>query len=213
MIRPTDLLIAVALTAATSGVAMAQTPTLPSITGDTDTKWVASAFIGSNWATNADNLDLDGGASLDFGGQIAYLWGGKVGAEFIADFAPNVGHTNFFFVNEPDINSYMLNVITSVPIGMGGAFQPYASGGFGAIQFRVDLFDAFANPFSSNEAKFGFDIGGGVMAFAERVGVRADIRYYRATSDDNIGDLSIGNAIPLSNLGFWRGNVGIAFRW
>jgi hypothetical protein len=205
--RAADFVIAAAFITAMSGTAMAQ----PS-----DRNWVASGFIGSNFGTSTDNLDLDGGASLDFGGQIAYLWHDLVGAEFIADFAPNVGDANLFFVNEPDVNAYMANVITGIPFGTGGYFEPYISGGFGAIQMRVDLFDVFGNPFGSNESRFGGNIGGGVMAFADRFGVRADIRYYRATGDDNFEDLLTGDSIAqpvLSGLGFWRGNVGLAIRW
>jgi hypothetical protein len=215
MIRPTDLLIAVALTAAMSGAALAQTPVTHTITGDTDDSWVASGFVGTNFGTSTDNLDLDGGASLDFGGQLAYIWNGVLGGEIIADFAPNVGD-NLLFANEPEVNSYMANVITAVPLSAGN-FQPYVSGGFGAIQIRSDLFDLFGNTFSSNHTRFGGNIGGGVMAFAEHVGIRADIRYYRATSDNNLDDLVFeDDVIPrtfLSGLGFWRGNVGLAIRW
>jgi hypothetical protein len=211
--RAVDFVIAAAFITAMSGTAMGQTTTTPSVLGD-DSNWVASGFIGTNFGTSADNLDLDGGASLDFGGQVAYLWSGTLGAEFIADFAPNVGDANLFFVNEPDVNAYMVNVITAVPFGTNRYFQPYASGGVGAIQMRVDLFDVLGNPFSSNESRFGVNVGGGVMAFADRFGVRADIRYYRATGDDDFEDLLTGDSvIALSNLGFWRGNVGLAIRW
>src|SRR5262245_20587323 len=73
--------------------------------------WTVSGFVGSNFGAGADN------ASVDFGGQLAYLHRGVVGAEFLADFAPHFRINNALLADNPDVNSYMLNVIAAVPIG------------------------------------------------------------------------------------------------
>jgi opacity protein-like surface antigen len=92
----------------------------------------------------------------------------------------------------------------------------------------------------SSQTRFGTDVGAGVFAFAGRWGFRADVRWYKATSSsdtiDNltanninlagtgvtaIGAGTIGNGAAadnltrafLSGLDFWRGNIGLAFRW
>jgi len=219
--RPTDLLIAAALTAAMSSVAAAQTPAPPTPAGQIHSGWLASGFIGSNFGTNSDNFDMDGGASLDYGAQLAYLWHGSIGGEFIADFAPNIGD-NVFFANEPQVSSYMGNIIAAIPLS-AGRIQPYMSGGAGVIQLSVDLFDDFSDPanistFSSSNSTAGANVGGGFMAFADHFGIRADVRWYKAFSDRN--DLTLPlvggeliNQTVLDGLGFWRGNVGLAVRW
>jgi hypothetical protein len=216
MMRPTAFVIAAALTGATSGTAIAQTTPAYTVADETDNVSVLSGFVGSNFGTTNETLDLDGGASLAFGVQTAYLWRGIVGGEFIADFAPNLG--DLLFANEPDVNSYMFNVIGAAPLGGANSFQPYVSGGVGAVQMRGDLFDVLGNPFRSNETRFGGNIGAGVMAFAEHVGIRADIRYYRTTSRDDSVDVvdDVADTLDLSGLSglrFWRGNVGVAVRW
>src|SRR5262247_1549467 len=50
---------------------------------DSTNQWTASGFVGSNFGARADS------ASVDFGGQLAFLWRGAIGGEFLADFAPH----------------------------------------------------------------------------------------------------------------------------
>jgi hypothetical protein len=88
---------------------------------------------------------------------------------------------------------------------------------------RADLltgFDVNGNQItsSSNQAQWGSNIGGGIMAFANRWGVRGDVRYFRAStnndtfsSNDPVDD-RVTKAL-LSDLGFWRGTLGLSFRW
>jgi len=183
---------------------------------DSPSQWVASGFVGSNFGASADS------ASADFGGQIAYLYRGAIGAEFLADFAPHFRLNNALLAENPNINSYMVNVIGAVPIGGSDArVQPYISGGVGGIQLRSDMILVGAPTFTTttaNQMRFGGNVGAGVMAFGGNVGVRADIRYYRAFHND---DLTTGTTTAadvfaqnlLSGLDFWRANIGIAFRW
>jgi hypothetical protein len=111
----------------------------------------------------------------------------------------------------------MANAIGAFPLGSRGQFQPYGSGGYGSITMR------FSEPLTATDTSPGMqntgggNIGGGLMAFAGKVGLRADFRYYRArtissttqvetTADQATQDL-------LSGLGFWRTNIGVAFQW
>jgi hypothetical protein len=45
--------------------------------------------------------------------------------------------------------------------------------------------------------------------FDENVGIRGDLRYFRSFEKDEDETLDIG----LSNFDFWRGSVGVSFRW
>ena len=180
-----------------------------------DSQWTASGFVGSNFGARADS------ASVDFGGQLAFLWRGAIGGEFLADFAPHFRINNVLLADNPNVNSYMVNVIGAVPIGSDARVQPYVSGGLGGIQLRSDMFNIGSTvPGTTTEAsqtKFGGNVGAGVMAFTGNVGIRGDVRYYRAFNSDistnatTAADVFAQNL--LSGLDFWRANIGIAVRW
>jgi len=189
--------------------------------------WIASAFIGSSFGTSVnsvDNVNLDNNvpAGLTYGGQVGYLWHGKVGGEFIADFAPDVGFDSPLFATQPHVNSYMGNVIAALPLG-GERYSPYISGGLGSIGVRGgDLFtlpdiNGNRNTVSADQNRFGWNLGGGATAFADRWGVRGDIRYYKASTNDTfaagITPEERFTQVLLSDLAFWRGSLGLAFRW
>jgi hypothetical protein len=196
--------------------------------------WTASGFVGASFETTnnvaADVLDADTDetASMTFGGQVSYLWRNYIGGEFIADFAPTVKISNVLFAKHPRVNSYMANVIAMAPLGADDQFQPYISGGVGGITLHTELFTPLGlltginqdtTTTSSNVTRFGSDIGGGVLAFAGRVGLRADVRYYRSSTNNSIDDILTGEGFAnsvteglLSGLRFWRASLGVSFR-
>jgi hypothetical protein len=229
------MIVAAALTAALPAISSAQSqappptppptpapapaqptpPTGADLNVSANSYWIASGFVGSNFGAQADS------ASVDFGGQVAYLYRGAIGAEFLADFAPHFRINNALLADNPNVNSYMLNVIGAVPIGADARVQPYVSGGLGGIQLRSDMVNVVAAPIATtspaNQTKFGGNIGAGVMGFAGNVGIRGDVRYYRAFNSDvstnanTAADVFAQNL--LSGLDFWRANIGIAVRW
>ena len=229
--RPTDFVITAALTAALSAPALAQTTTAPTLVGETRSNWIASGFAGTNFGASTDgvvDVDVDNGldlidnddSNLDFGGQVAYLWKGLYGAEVIADFAPSMGVGGVLFADNPSVNSYMANAIWALPLGAQGRYQPFLSGGLGAIRVNADIFNLLGDPLSgtisARQTMFGGNIGGGILAFAGHVGIRGDVRFYKAAKEEsnpiqNSFD-TIGEA-AVSGLSFWRGNFGLAFRW
>jgi outer membrane protein W len=183
--------------------------------------WVASGFIGTSFDTSTNLVSEDDVTnSVAFGGQISYMWWDKVGGEFLASFAPSVGIANAFLADTPHVNTYMGNVIGSVPFGRNRQFRPYISAGLGAIAMRTTVFASVKgiDTISANDSRFGSNIGGGLMVFGGRVGVRADMRHYSATTStdavlfkgESPSDLT---SALLSGLSFWRTDVGVAFRW
>src|SRR5262249_7180574 len=197
--------------------------------------WVASGFVGTNFGTgfsgtNSNFLGIDTSntnSTINFGGQIAYLWGGWVGVEALAEFSPSFQLADVLFENNPDVNTYMGNGILATHFGSRDQYMPYVSGGIGAMTVRstiflfspTDLSDLTPiGTTSQNGSRFAWDIGAGTMGFSGRWGFRGDVRYYRATVNNSIDLTSLDtgstftNAV-LSGLRFWKANVGVAYRW
>jgi hypothetical protein len=229
------------------------TTTTSSYSDEHPSRWIASGFVGSNFSSNSDSqigginspvtvvtstgttTISSNQASVEYGGQIGYLFSSMVGAEFLADFTPNFHLQNALLIGDtkPDVNTYMVNAIGAVPIGSDSRFQPFVSGGFGAMQMRgldisqdVTGLGVITTPGGAlvtslifpNQTHTAADIGGGVMAYAGGWGVRGDVRYFNAfgTSDavtTTSGTTATTTIRLLPGLNFWRANIGVAFRW
>ena len=213
-------------------------------------RWIASGSVGANYGNNSDQMvgptnvgSTDGSngtgrRSADYAASVGYLWRNVVGGEFLASFTPNFQMQNALAPagSEPNVNSYMANAIGSVPLGSDGQWQPYVSGGFGAITLRglngnsssssnvaTAAANAVADTFNPDETRAGGNVGVGVMAFLGSVGVRGDVRYFRAMAGSNDSTTNTGTGTTtttstsatefLPGLTFWRANIGVAFRW
>jgi len=188
--------------------------------GEIRSHWTASGFAGTNFRATGDARITDN-RNPNFGGQVSYIWSGIIGAEVLADWSPKFDVTTIAFEDNPHVFTYMGNAIAAIPLGDKGQFQPYGSGGVGAVHIVANVFDLTSatrgSTTRSSEARFGTNIGGGLMAFAGNVGIRADVRYYRTTTENNPDTtLPVGDQLTrqlLSGLAFWRTNIGVAFRW
>jgi opacity protein-like surface antigen len=101
---------------------------------------------------------------------------------------------------DTDAMGFMANVV--VPIRIQGApkTRPYGTAGLGLIR-------AWTNERERNQNDLGFNIGGGVMfSLSKRVGLRADLRYFRALADENEPD-----GVYFKDYGFWRATLGVTF--
>ena len=202
--------------------------------------WMASGFIGTNFGgsrkSNVDlalieDLDTNTSTSVNFGGQVGYLARGVIGGEFLADFSPGLGgFDNLLFKNPPNLNSYMFNLIAVAPFGHADSYDPYISGGIGAVTISSTIFtvdptrttnlNALATD-TINGTRFGWNIGGGVMAWSEKNwGFRGDVRYYATNSHNTDAVFDLNNIdeveftrLELSGIRFWKANAGVAFRW
>lgn len=183
-----------------------------------ESHWLASAMIGSN--SGAEDSD---GAGFDFGANVGYLWRGVLGGEFLANFSPDfeMDPTRSILLSgeQPWVNTYMFNAMAAVPLGTEGRFQPYFSAGLGAMTLRADALVSGSNDndFEPDDTRGAGNVGFGLMGYMHNVGVRADVRWFRGfdagagDANDDINDI-IGRAI-LSDLSFWRANLGVAFKW
>jgi hypothetical protein len=216
-------------------------PPPPVVEAERTYPWMVTGFIGGTFGTGQVSSSLtaaqlpvpvnvtDGGATYGF--QAGYLWR-YVGGEVIGDFAPNFRMSSLALSKDPAVNSWMFNGIGAVPIGARDWFQPYVSGGIGVVTLRSQTFDQTAipvitvqgtlataqNTINTSQSHFGSNIGGGFFAYANRWGIRADIRYYDVAkfSTNTLTNGTVPSDFTqalLSGLTYWRANLGVSFRW
>jgi opacity protein-like surface antigen len=144
---------------------------------------------------------------FNLGAGIGYLGAGSYGFEADFNYAPN------FFSESDNINfdatdtnlaTVMFNgIITFPPTSL---LRPYGTGGVGWMRSQIgDVGGAFA--VKNND--FGFNVGGGLFAqFNEHIGLRMDLRYFRAVVDDEEdNEFDVG----LGSFDFWRATGGLTF--
>jgi opacity protein-like surface antigen len=176
--------------------------------------WFVSPFVGANFGGSASFGDFPDGDDeverrLDFGATVG--WNPNVvGFEVDFGWSPNffqdtAGDANFEF-GDSNVTTFMTNLLISAPPGTG--LRPYLSSGLGLIRANIES-DGLFNDLSTND--LGVNVGAGINGqFTDNVGIRGDVRYFRSLQDnepDNDLDLSLGS------FDFWRGTVGLTFRW
>ena len=181
--------------------------------------WLLTPFVGWNWGGTANLLNLEDfddefEQKAMFGASLGWMGGGVFGFEADFGFSPNFfqntsGPGNFEF-GDSNLTTLMGNVLIGVPIGgqHGVGFRPYAVGGVGIIKSHIgdagDLFEV-------DSTNWGFNVGAGAMFFfSDKVGLRGDVRYFRSLQDDEPDD---DFDVALANFRFWRGTLGVTFRF
>jgi opacity protein-like surface antigen len=177
--------------------------------------WFVTPFVGANFGGSAnfedfDDVDDEVERRVDFGATIG--WNPSiVGFEFDFGWSPNffentVGSNNFEF-GDSNVTTLMGNVLISAP--PGARVRPYGSAGLGLIRSSVSGIGNFFDDVTRSD--LGANIGGGVNGqFTDNVGIRGDLRYFRSLQDDSDDDeFDLG----LSDFDFWRGSIGVTFRW
>jgi opacity protein-like surface antigen len=190
--------------------------------------WLLTPFIGANFGGAAGVADVISGESfdnefekrLDYGLSFGWMGAGIVGWEVDFGYSPNffergtVSNDEFEFTNDSNVTTLMGNVIIGAPVGGSGAsLRPYAVGGVGLI--RTNLQDAAGLFDKVSASDFGLDVGGGVMVFfVDNVGIRGDLRYFRSFEDSETEPGEGGlEGLGLSDFHFWRGTVGVTFKF
>lgn len=176
--------------------------------------WLFTPFVGATFGGNAevggsgDDFKNEFERKINYGASLAWLGAGVVGFEADFGYSPNFFRANdnsekFNLVGDGNVTTLMGNLMLAAP---AGPIRPYASGGIGLLKSKVDSAGQFLDA-SRND--LGYNVGGGLMAMGGKVGVRGDVRYFRSlqsNSSDSI-DFSLGN------FKFWRGTVGVTFKF
>jgi opacity protein-like surface antigen len=177
--------------------------------------WILTPFVGWNFGgsgyinagSSRDSTSSNFEPKIAYGASLAAMGNGAVGFEI--DF----GHSPRFFEDHTSGSGFRLSPDSSVTTltgnvivrAHGGPIRPYVVGGVALI--RTNLHDADRRLSSSTSNNFGMDVGAGVMGFfAQNVGLRGDIRYFRSFRDNYAG-------LVLEDFSFWRGSVGVSFKF
>ena len=170
--------------------------------------WLFTPNIGTGFGGSASGRE-----HLSWGASIGWMGEGIVGWEADLAFTPEFfegDDDDIDFADGSNVSSFMANVIFGMPVGgtTGGGFRPYLSAGAGVLQQQVQSADQL---FEIDNSEFGLNVGAGAMGFmSDHIGFRGDLRYYRALGDP---DEDLEFDLGLADFNFWRGSVGVTFRW
>jgi opacity protein-like surface antigen len=166
-------------------------------------------FGGKSGGAIGDAFDAE---RFDWGVSVAFMSAGILGLE--ADLA----HSPDFFGTTDLGGSSVLtatgNLLIGIPIGgqQGAGFRPYFVAGLGVIRSEIR---EFADGVGGDDTKAAWDVGGGAMFFfADHVGLRTEVRYFRtfgAVVFDFLGDLT--DRERTSRLDFARASTGVILRF
>jgi len=183
--------------------------------------WLFTPYVGVVFGGSANTVDIDDVADqfeqrLSFGGGLSWMGAGKLGFEVDYHLAPNFyqitqgGENVEAFDLDSSVQTLMANVILGAPVGgtTGKGFRPYAVGGIGLMRASLSGADDLFDNLSSNE--LGVNLGGGAhFFFADNIGLRGDVRYFRALQKGDDG----GQDLDFEDFDFWRATVGVTFRF
>lgn len=179
--------------------------------------WTFTPFIGSTFNGELNDVDLDQSTQnkLSWGGSLMWMGEGIAGFEvdfgYTPDFFFSDNDNEVDFIGDGNVTTFMVNVVIGAPIGgdRGPGLRPYATGGLGLVRQRVD---DVVDVFDADNNSLGFNLGGGILGmFSDTVGIRGDLRWFRQFR--NSSDSADGLDFDLSGLSFWRGTVGVTFRF
>ena len=171
--------------------------------------WYVAPYVGGQFSSGSQGgsafapaLDSERWNVGATGGWTRGWWGVDADLGYHPEFFDDGGG----FLTEASLLTLMGNAHVSLP---GRArLRPFASGGFGFIQ--PNLAEP-GNLFRVDDMKFGWNAGGGVVTMiSERIGIRADVRYFRATDDQSATN---GFGIRFDGFDFVKTSVGVAFSW
>ncbi|HMF61215.1 MAG TPA: outer membrane beta-barrel protein [Vicinamibacterales bacterium] len=176
--------------------------------------WLFTPFIGATFGGDAevggsgDDFKNKFERRLSYGATLGWMSHGILGFEADFGYSPNFfraddNNDNFNLVGDGNVTTLMGNLV----IGASqGPVRPYVSGGVGLLKSKVDDAGQF---FDASRNDFGYDLGAGLGVFGGNVGLRGDIRYFRSlqSNDDDSIDFSLGS------FKFWRGTVGVTFKF
>jgi opacity protein-like surface antigen len=146
-----------------------------------------------------------------FGVAASFTAGGIAGLDLDFGYSPSFfGDDDDADPFDPDTNmiTLMANLRLAAPLGgtEGPGVRPYVSGGVGLLRTQVDATDLFEGITSNS---WGVNVGAGVNGFFnDNVGMQGEIRYFRSF-DDFLEDFEV----DLGSFDFWRGSVGVTFRF
>ena len=163
--------------------------------------WLLTPYLGVTFGGSTPEQQVNYGLSA------AFLGAGVVGFEIDASITPKFFDTDSGVIDDSNVSTVMGNVVLSAP-GSGPSFRPYLAAGAGIIRLKAT---SVGNFFDLDDNSLGINLGGGLLSqFNERVGIRGDVRYFRSFRDSDDDE---GLDLDLAGFNFWRGTLGVTFRF
>jgi opacity protein-like surface antigen len=182
--------------------------------------WLFTPYLGITFGGAADfgdvgDLEDNLEKKMTFGGTATWMGAGIIGFEVDFGSTPNffevtTGVGDFEF-GDTNVTTLMGNLVIGAPFGgqSGVGVRPYGSAGIGLLRSNVSL-GGIVDDLSTNE--LGFNVGGGAhVFFNDNVGIRGDLRYFRGLQSSGDDDDLV--ELDLEDFDFWRGTVGVTFRF
>ena len=174
---------------------------------------VITGFAGAAPKGQSGILDLAQavGARKSVWGVAVGRVGNVLGWELDASASPGFfsNDAGLQLVSGSQASIFMVNTVVTAPRRWtGSAIRPYGVLGAGVMKARID--DVYGL-FPTETVLAGFDAGGGVLVFPwPKIGVRADVRYFRSRRQDDVeATLGFGPAY----LDLWRVVGGAVLRF
>lgn len=175
--------------------------------------WLLTPFVGLKFGGSTNLVDLDrasGATKFAVGGSLGWLGDGILGVEADATWLPG-----FFdsprgggLVAHSNVISVTAGPLIAVPAGlMRDSLRPYIAGGVGLLYIGIgDQLDVF----QASSGVLGLNLGGGAVGrIGPRTNVRFDVRRIQNLTETGRSLAAFGP----SRLSFWRGSIGIGFRY
>lgn len=173
-------------------------------------EWHFTPMLGTTFFIKTSVVDPDAATDQihrNYGGSVALLGGGILGAEGLIVWTPGLFTGDKGLVKRSRSISAMGNLVVTTPRRWTEySLRPFVSGGFGLINVsKTEVFQVF--PFNSNIP--AFDIGGGAIGFlSKRTGLRFDLRYYSSLTRSDEGPVAIGRV----HIRYMTASVGLVLR-
>jgi opacity protein-like surface antigen len=171
----------------------------------TQAQWVATPHLGTNFGgVQAGKVSI-GGSGAYFGDRLGFEFDVDRYSHFFKDKdVMNVRPDGRIIDVDTDAMSFMGNLIAPVHIQGAPKWRPYGTAGLGVIR---SWFDSANDALDTHQNNVGFNVGGGVMySLNSLVGLRSDLRYFRALVDENKREGGF-----FKDYGFWRATFGVTF--
>ncbi len=166
-----------------------------------------SPFIGTTLTSPSET-----GSSTKMGYGVALgAFGPIVGGETEIAFYPEVIDNSANGLAKSKVISFSAGMLLGPTLG---AAKPYVAFGAGNLHLNVTGLSSVVvpNPETISNNYFTFNTGGGVMGFfTDHLGVRGDLRYYRAFGV-KIADLEDAG-LAFDKFNFWRATFGLAVKF
>jgi Outer membrane protein beta-barrel domain len=178
-------------------------------------QWIVTPYLGINAGGDLETRRGGLGVSAGyFGNWVGFEIDVERHGHFFKD--AEIGNTGSDLAEDVNTRATRIMGNVAVPLYRKGAtrWRPYGAAGFGVI--RADFIHTGSTA-DVHQNDFAFNAGGGVIkSLNPRLGLRADLRYFRALADQDkplpsgqIGDV---NGV-YRDYGFWQFTIGVTFRF